>query len=217
MSVPKPLLHNEFSSEKKSRRTVAALVATALFLGGAAIPLRAETEDQDLARLLQSGNLAGAVDMSRKAAEAGEVEGQFNLALFYWHGVAVPQNFQEALRWATLAAVGGHPRAMKARAAMLAAVEPSVHKKVIEWVRARLQKQGEGGDDRALVLMSVSYAAEFGFEDAKEGYFWAALAVAAGEADARRRRDALVKALPPAEAAKIQDRASEWFGKFRKR
>ncbi len=217
MSVPNPLLRNESSRGKKCVRSAAAALALAFVLGFAAGPLRAETEDQDLARLLQSGNLAGAVDVSRKAAEAGEVDGQFNLALFYWHGVAVPQNFQEALRWATLAAVGGHPRAMKARAAMLAAVEPAVHKKVIDWVRARLQKQGEGGDDRALVLMSVSYAAEFGFEDAKEGYFWAALAVAAGEADARRRRDALVKSLPPADAAKIQDRATEWFTKFRKR
>jgi len=217
MSVLKPLSCKGISFEKKCARGVSAALAVAFVLAAGVVPLRADTEDQDLARLLQSGNLAGAVEKSRKSAEAGEVEGQFNLALFFWHGVAVPQNFQEALRWATLAAVGGHPKAMKARAAMLASVEPAVHKKVIEWVRARLQKQGEAGDNRALVLMSVSYAAEFGFEDAKEGYFWAALAVAAGEADARRRRDALVKALPPSDAAKIQDRATEWFAKHRKR
>ncbi len=217
MSVPKALSKRDFSFGKKYGRMTATCLALAVLLGSGVVPLRADTEDQDLARLLQSGNLSAAVEISRKAAEAGEVDGQFNLALFFWHGVAMPQNFQEALRWATLAAVGGHAKAMRARNAMLASVEPAVQKRVIEWIRARLQKQGEGGDDRALVLMSVSYAAEFGFEDAKEGYFWAALAVAAGEADARRRRDALVKSLPPADVAKIQERATEWFAKHRKR
>ncbi len=171
----------------------------------------------DVGQLLQDRDMAGAVAAARVAAEAGDPDGQFNLSLFYWHGVAVPQNFQDAMRWVTLAAIGGHPKAPKAREAMLKSVEPAAQKKIMEWIRARLQKAGEeGGDDRALVLMSMSFAPEFGFEDNKEGYYWASLAVAAGQANARRRRDALIKGLSPAEVASTQERASVWFTKWRK-
>jgi TPR repeat protein len=166
--------------------------------------------------LLESGNLAAAARMAQLSAEDGDTNGQYHLALFYWHGVALPQNFQESLRWMTLAAIGGHPKAIAARPMIIKSVEDQNVKKVMDWVRQRLQKAGEEGDNRALTLMSVSYAPEFGFQDNQEGYFWASLAVAAGQADARRRRDALVASLKPAEIAKAQDKTAEWFLKWRK-
>ena len=41
------------------------------------------------------------------------------LSLFLWHGVTMPQNFEDAMRWVTLAAVSGERKALSARNAML--------------------------------------------------------------------------------------------------
>ena len=199
-----------FEVEMPSRRAFLALGSLLLWSASAG------ADESEIGRLLQGRDLAGAVEAARRDAEAGDPEAQFNFALFHWHGVAVPQNFNEAFRWVTLAAIGGYPRAPKARAAMQETVDPPARKKAMEWIRSRLQKAAEEGDDRALVLMSLSHAPEYGFPDAKDAYFWASLAVAAGRMEARRRRDALLKDLSPAEAAGVQERASEWFRKWRK-
>lgn len=164
---------------------------------------------------IKAGDLPEAARQARLQAEAGSAEGQFNLALFFWHGVAVTQNFQEAVRWATLAALADYPRAAAARNAMLKASDPSLAKGAMDWVRARLLKEAEGGDNRALVLLSNSYAPQFGFENSTESYFWSVLAVTAGQVDAKRRRDALVTSMKPADVVKTQEKAAEWYAKYR--
>lgn len=164
---------------------------------------------------LKAGDLPEAARQARLQAEQGSAEGQFNLALFFWHGVAVTQNFQEALRWITLSALADFPRAAAARAEMLKTTDPTLNKSVMDWARARLNKQAEAGDDRALVLLSNSYAPQFGFENPVDSYFWAVLAVTAGQVDAKRRRDALVSTLKPADVIKSQEKAAEWYAKYR--
>lgn len=164
---------------------------------------------------IRSGDLPEAARQARLQAEKGSAEGQFNLALFYWHGVAVTQNFQEAMRWITLAAVADYPRAISARTEMLKTADMALSKTSMEWARARLVKQAEEGDNRALVLLSNSYAAQFGFENPAESYFWSVLAVTSGQIDAKRRRDVLVQALKPGDVIKMQDKAAEWYAKHR--
>ena len=175
----------------------------------------APTEAPNPAEAIKAGDLPAAARQARLQAEKGSPEGQFNLGLFFWHGVAVTQNFQEAIRWMTLSAVADYPRAIKARAAMLKTADPTLAKSSMEWARARLQKQAEAGDDRALVLLSNSFAPEFGFENAGESYFWSVLAVTAGQIEAKRRRDALVPTLKSADVIKMQDKAAEWYNKYR--
>jgi TPR repeat protein len=169
----------------------------------------------DPSAALKARDLPEAARQARLQAEEGSSEGQFNLALFFWHGVAVPQNYQEALRWITLSALADFPRAAAARAEMLKATDPSLAKSVMDWARTRLVKEAEAGDNRALVLLSNSFAPQFGFENPAESYYWALLAVTAGQVDAKRRRDALVSTLKPADVIKTQDKAADWYAKHR--
>lgn len=169
----------------------------------------------DPSEALKARDLPEAARQARLQAEQGSAEGQFNLALFFWHGVAVPQNYQEALRWITLSALADYPRSAAARAEMLKSTDPALAKTVMDWVRARLVKEAEAGDNRALVLLSNSFAPQFGFENPVESYYWALLAVTAGQVDAKRRRDSLVTSLKPADVIKTQDKAAEWYAKYR--
>ena len=203
----------------------AALLACTFCAGGLAMaaspqpaPAQPEATAKDApnpSEAIKTGDLPEAARQARLQAEQGSAEGQFNLALFFWHGVAVTQSFQEAMRWMTLSALADFPRAIPARAAMLKATEPALAKNSMEWARARLLKQAEGGDNRALVLLSNSFAPQFGFENPAESYFWAVLAVTAGQIDAKRRRDALVTTIKPADVLKMQDKAAEWYAKYR--
>ena len=124
--------------------------------------------------LIRTHRFAEAVTAARAEAETGDLEGQFRLALFYWHGVGTTQNYIDALRWCTLAALANHKRALAARALMLPSIDLAQAPKILDWARQRLQKTAEGGKDSDIVAMSRSYSAAFGFENSSEQYFWAA-------------------------------------------
>lgn len=164
---------------------------------------------------IKQGDLAEAARQARRLAEAGDPDGQFMLALFFWHGIAVTQSFQDALNWITLASVSGHQRAPNARLAMLKTMEPKLQQKSMEWTRARLTQQAEAGDNQALLRLAVSYSKKFGFENALEAYFWYNLSVSSGNVGARKQRNLLVAELKPADVLKAQERAKDWFGQWR--
>lgn len=175
-----------------------------------------QPEQPNVGESLRSGDLPGAARRARELSDANDVEGQYNLSLFYWHGVAIPQNYDEAIRWSTLAGVRGNAKAAAARRVMAKTLEPTVVQKAMEWSRLRLTKMAEGGDDAALVAMGRSYSADFGFANDAEAYYWASLAMSAGKSEARRQRDGLVAKIKQPDLLKIQQKANDWFLNFRK-
>ena len=196
-------------------RQVLALVLVA---GLGLSPVMARASDDPIAQLdtlILAKDFDNAVKLAREAAEAGNVEVQFRLGLFFWHGVGLTQNYLEALRWTTLAALAGHEKAFAARKLMLSSVDEPIWPKVLDWCRQRMQKNAEAGFNPALFAMAKSYSPDFGFENSVEEYYWASLAVAIGDTMARKRRDELTKKLAVTDAAKAQERAAAWIEKFR--
>ncbi|MCX8503233.1 MAG: sel1 repeat family protein [Alphaproteobacteria bacterium] len=157
-----------------------------------------------------------AVGLTKVLAEAGNAEGEFRLALFYWHGVGVGQNYLEALHWSTMAALSGHEKAMAARKLMLPAVDAPNWPKTLDWARQRLQKTAEAGNNLDLVALSRSYSSDFGFENIIEQYYWGSLSVAVGQDILHKQRNLLSKKIAVTDAAKVQDRVAAWLEKFRK-
>ena len=194
---------------------IALIALVAGFPVGALGQTGGQPERPDVGEALRSGDLQGAARSARELAEAGDIEGQYKLSLFFWHGVALTQNFEEAIRWSTLAAIRGHKKAAAARRQMATTLDPALVLKAMDWARGRMAKSAEGGDDDALLAMAASYSASFGAANDIEAYYWNVLAVAAGKAEARRQRDALVSRLKQPELLKTQQRANEWHGRFR--
>jgi TPR repeat protein len=195
------------------------LAALVLVTGTIALPASAQDEPgpvPNVSEAITKGDLPGAARRARELADANDIEGQYNLALFYWHGVGIPQNFDEAIRWSTLAAVRGQAKAASARRIMSKTLEPQVVQKAMEWSRLRLVKMAEGRDDAALVSMARSYAPDFGFANDLEAYYWASLAFSAGKTEVRRQRDGLVSKIKQADLLKTQQKANDWFAKYRK-
>ena len=202
------------------RNMVKILSASTIYLIGSFTPYSIAwaddtTMETDAGALIREGKLNEAVEGATKQAEKGDADGQYQLGLFYWHGMVVTQNYFESLKWLTLAALAEHKRAKAARLIAIRSVEETTIKKVIDWARSRLLKEANDGDERAFQLLSASYMPEFGFENLSEAYFWSAIAVAVGQNDARRRRDELIKELSASELAKAQDKTAIWYTKWK--
>jgi TPR repeat protein len=172
---------------------------------------------QGLDEALRNRDLPGAFQQMLSLAEVNELEAQHNLSLFYWHGVGATQNFDEAIRWSTMAAVRGYKKAVAARRVMVESIDPQVVKKAMDWVRARLTKDAEAGDDTALMPLSTSYLPAFGAPNPAEAYFWAALSVSTGKAEAKRQRDSIVSTMNQSDVMKAQQRANDWVKRWRKK
>jgi len=200
----------------KSAIGLLALMGVSACISPASAQNSVQAEVPSVNDALTRGNLPDAARRTRELADANDIEGQYNLSLFYWHGVGIPQNFDEAIRWSTLSSVRGHAKAPAARRLMAKTLEPTVVQKAMEWSRLRLIKMAEGGDDAALVSIGRSYAPEFGFANDLEAYYWASLAFSVGRIEARRQRDGLVGKIKQADLLKTQQKANEWFAKFRK-
>ena len=180
--------------------------------------LRADSADPlpKIDDLIRSNQFGEAVKLTRQAAEAENIESEFRLAIFYWHGVGVAQNYLEALHWVTIAALSGHEKALAARKLMLPSVDPANWPKALDWARQRLQKTAETGNNLNLIALSKSYSADFGFENTIEEYYWASLSIAVGDNSLIMRRNQLSKKIAVLDAAKAQDRMTAWLDKWRK-
>ena len=83
-------------------------------LGGKHLPLPHTSRAQPyLAALYYNGSglpkdFKKAAEWYRKAAEAGEPDGQRGLAVIYYHGDGVPKDHTEAAKWYRKAAEGGN-------------------------------------------------------------------------------------------------------------
>ena len=200
-----------------SRSLLVAMTAAGVWLAGpAAYAAEAVAAQPELSDALRNGDLSGAFRLTQGLAEANDLQAELNLSLFYWHGIGATQNFDEAVRWGTMAAIRGSKKAVAARNAMLDSIDPQVVKKAMDWARARLTKDAEAGDDTALTPLSTSYLPAFGAPNEIEAYFWAALAVSTGKAEARRQRDSIVSNMKQSDVIKAQQRANDWFKRWRK-
>lgn len=179
-------------------------------------PVVATEQLQKIDDLIRENHFNEAVGLTKALAEAGNAEGQFRLALFYWHGVGVGQNYLEALHWCTIAALSGHEKAIAARKLMLPSVDTPNWPKTLDWARQRLQKTAEAGKNVDLVALSRSYSSDFGFENIIEQYYWGSLSVAVGQDILHKQRDLLSKKIAVTDAAKVQERVAAWLEKFRK-
>ena len=112
-----------FKQFKLTRVFVTLLFGALLSLHAASAQAQGEAPKDTVSGAIVAGDLKKALAAAQAGAEQGEPESQFNLGIFYWHGVNVPQNFEFSLRWVTLAALGGYPKAMPARVMMIKSLD----------------------------------------------------------------------------------------------
>lgn len=64
--------------------------------------------------LYQAGDYVAAAGLMKALAQQGHLQAQYALGYMYHYGRGVPHNEREAIRWMSVAAARGHPKAQAA-------------------------------------------------------------------------------------------------------
>ncbi|MGF9760488.1 hypothetical protein AAII07_35395 [Microvirga sp. 0TCS3.31] len=154
-------------------------------------------------------DLAAAVRLFERAAQAGLPPAQERLAAMFEKGLGVGRDLKQAVFWYERAALGGHVRAMHNLATLLAS--------------------GAGGKpDYVTALRWYNEAAEAGFRDSQfntgllltrgigskpnlfKAFQWFSLAAAQGDMEAAQKRDELAARLGPADLKAARTAVDQW-------
>ncbi|MFC1457378.1 hypothetical protein ACETIH_11745 [Microvirga arabica] len=154
-------------------------------------------------------DLAAAVRLFERAAQAGLPPAQERLAAMFEQGLGVGRDLKQAVFWYERAALGGHVRAMHNLATLLTS-------------------GASGKPDYATALRWYNEAAEAGFRDSQfntgllltrgigskpnlpKAFQWFSLAAAQGDAEAGRRRDELAARLSSADLKNAKAAIDLW-------
>jgi TPR repeat protein len=150
---------------------------------------------------------AGQAQMIQKAANAGDAQAQFRLALMHDAGKGVQQNPEKAARWLQKAAEQGHVEAQYNLATMydIGHGVAQDYTEAAKWYRAAAGQ----GYTSAQKNLGAKYGMGQGVpKNNAEAYVWSAIAAQSGDEGAVKNRDIAVRGLSADELAKAQDRVT---------
>jgi TPR repeat protein len=162
------------------------------------------------------GDFATALTLARPLAEAGDSRAQSILALLYFRGRGVTQDYQEAVKWFRRAADQGDIIAQFYLGIMFAEGQgvPQDHAEAAKWFR----RAADRGNAEAQYNLGLAYATGQGVSlDNVSAHMWFNLAAAgfpASDASKRRaaidNRDAVAAKMTRVQIAEAERLAREW-------
>jgi TPR repeat protein len=144
----------------------------------------------------RNGSHEKALRIWRPLAEHGHAAAQFNLGVMYASGLAVQQDFVEAVKWYRLAAEQGEVSAQfnlgnMYRTGRGVEVNP---REAVRWYRMAADR----GRAVAQAVLGVMYANGLGVpQDYVQAHVWLSLAAAQGNAPAAKNRDVIASRMTP--------------------
>ena len=188
--------------------------AIALFLWSGN-PVSSQTATADAFDLgveaVRAGEIHTAFEHFEPLAQAGDHRAQFNLATLLKAGRGKPQNYTEAMKWATLARIGGIGRAV----ALTEKLSVFVPEAEMETVRNEVQALLLGFLDegkRDAILQYATFNLEVLLEpDFETALRWQLIAAALDIAGAADKRNETAAQLTPDVILQVQRQTTEFF------
>ena len=130
----------------------------------------------ELADAFANNDYHKAFKLLQKAADNGNINAKYNLALMYYRGDGTKQNIQKSLKLLEVAAKKGHTKALQDIG--------RIYMQVIKFDKAAywLQKNAEQGDTNAYYLLAQIYCAQEKFILAKK---WAKESIKSGNIESK--------------------------------
>jgi TPR repeat protein len=145
--------------QTKAMRFVRTFIPLVLLLLAQFAAAEVSEFDQAIA-LHRSGQVAQAVPLLSRLAEAGDVNAQAYLGAMYGSGDGVPRDFQLALKWQRAAATKGHVLAQYNTAVLLARGDKN--ERSMEEAAKWFQQAGEAGLPQAQLHMGLMHEKGWG-------------------------------------------------------
>lgn len=154
-------------------------------------------------------DMALAVRLLERAAQAGLPPAQERLAMMYDKGIGVPRDPKLAATWYERGALGGNIRAMHNLATLLAsgASGKPDYATALRWY----SEAAEAGLKDSQFNMGVLFARGIGTkQNSVAAYKWFSLAAAQGDMDAAKKRDEIAARLAAAELGSAKTAVEQW-------
>jgi len=165
------------------------------------------------------GDLVAVFEALEPAAEAGDAEAQFELALMHLNGMAVAKDARVAATWLRQASELGHTEAQFLFGSMIYRGEgvPQDHREALHWFR----RAAMAGHAEAQLNLGLMHERGDGTrQDDVRAHMWLNLAAARfSEAQSRERklavrgRDRVAQRLTPVQLETAHRLASDWLGR----
>ena len=165
--------------------------------------------------LLLSVAFAQSVDETRKKAEKGDADAQYNLGVMYQIGEGVPKDSAEAVKWYRLAADQGLARAQTNLGWMYKIGDgvPKDSPEAMKWYRLAADQ----GNAKAQYDLGVMYANGKGVpKDLVQAHVWWNIAGASGNEQAKKDLTIVEKEMTDTQKEKAMKLARELFAKLPK-
>ena len=145
---------------------------------------------------------------TKKLAEQGNSNSQYNLGYMYYNGEGIPQDYKKARYWFTKSAEQGNPDAQHKIGYMyhLGKGVSQDYKKALYWYK-KSAKQGFSNSQYNIGYMY--YNGEGIPQDYKIAYIWFSLAAAQGHKKAIYNRDMISKKLSSKQLGEAQELSSK--------
>jgi len=148
-------------------------------------------------------------------AEEGDYDAQYNLAVLLKKGLGHPTHYQNALKWAFLAELGGIGKATDMREELVGILPEDTLELVRTEVKEVLTQRFEASD-RSVILQLAQYNLTIAKEpDFKASYALRALAAAIGIRSAMELRDEVEAELEPKDLMDAQQMAAKLYEETR--
>ncbi len=160
----------------------------------------------------EAGDLEAAVKWYTKAAEQGDVKGQYILALIYYSGHGVAEDHKKALYWYTKAAEQGYTEAQLIVAVMYRHGQgtPKDNKLAVYWYT----KAAELGQAEAQSLLGFMYYHGEGVpKDIIKAHMWFNISASNGDLNGKSGKEIAEQEMLYSQIDKAEKMAKEWVAK----
>jgi len=155
-----------------------------------------------------------ALNKFEKLSDLGDSKSQYNLAVMYYKGQGIPQNFNRAYYWSVMSMLNGQKKAeilMKNNEKKLS----DKNKIEIESeVKDNLEKAIDEGKVYAVIPLAKWHLTFPKKPDYNNSYLWLSVASALNIANSNKARNSIIKKIKNKDLDEIQNEANEIFNKM---
>ena len=170
-----------------------------------------EKEFENAILLYRNNDYEEALDKFKKLSDLGDAKSQHNLAVMYFKGQGIPQNFKRSYYWSIMSVLSGQKKAKILLKNNQKKVN-AINKEEIEIeVKDNLEKAVNEGKIFAVIPLAKWYLTFPKKPDYNNSYLWLSVASALNINNSNKARNSIIENIKKKDLYEIQDEANEIY------
>ena len=173
-----------------------------------------EKEFENAILLYKENNYEEALNKFKKLSDLGDDKSQHNLAVMYYKGLGVTQNFKRSYYWSIMSILSGQKKAKKLLSNNEKKVDDKNKLEIENEVKENLEKAINEGKIFALIPLAKWYLTFPNKPDYNNAYLWLSVASAFNINNSSKARNAIFKKIKNKDLSELQNDANEIYSRM---